>query len=566
MASKGSYWQAQLNRRELVKRAALGSAGLTATAVISCGRQQQQAAPTAPGAAQPKQGGILSRAGGPGSSWDTRANTLDPHVNSSVVAMTQRLYYQGLLSYDLRSKEVEPELAQRWEQPSPTEYIFTLQPGVKWHNKPPVNGRELTMDDVVFSLNRARTDEPLFQHRSVLEAVDRIEALDKTRIKITTKIADAGTLSGLSGDGALVLAPEVLEKTGGKIAPLAENAIGTGAFIAKSIEQDVAAEYVRNPVYWKPGRPYLDGFRSLHFADNEAGYAAFLGNRVHLANLPGTKVKEYIARQGPAYTPDWSKEMGLFLATPNVRQKPLDDPRVTRALRLFLDHDSFKTAWGESFFGRGEHKSVLPPGLDAWDFSEEEYSKRIFWKQPKDAAAKEGLDLLAAAGFTKDNPLKFELITSGPGTLVTASELAQSHWRRFGQGVVEATIKVFDLTELLPIQARGTFTYGIFGFSIGTNDPGAWLFTLYHSRGSRNRMFLRDIRLDAMIDRQQGIFDIQQRKAAIREIVSYMMDNSPGVQITGRFALFAVHPAVRDYVTEDFWMHGNQYERVWLDT
>jgi len=49
---------------------------------------------------------------------------------------------------------VEPEGAQKWEQPSPTEYLFHLQPNVKFHNKPPANGRLMTADDVVFSLNR----------------------------------------------------------------------------------------------------------------------------------------------------------------------------------------------------------------------------------------------------------------------------------------------------------------------------------------------------------------------------------------------------------------------------
>lgn len=74
--------------------------------------------------------------------------------------------YQGLVGYNLRTLEVTPELAQRWEQPAETEYLFTLHPGVKWHNRPPANGRELTADDVVFSLNRIRTNEPQFQSRS----------------------------------------------------------------------------------------------------------------------------------------------------------------------------------------------------------------------------------------------------------------------------------------------------------------------------------------------------------------------------------------------------------------
>src|SRR5205814_10507027 len=52
---------------------------------------------------------------------------------------------------------IEGDLAESWTQPSETTYVFKLRKGVKWQNKPPVNGRELTADDVVFSVNQFLT-------------------------------------------------------------------------------------------------------------------------------------------------------------------------------------------------------------------------------------------------------------------------------------------------------------------------------------------------------------------------------------------------------------------------
>src|SRR5262245_24250355 len=46
---------------------------------------------------------------------------------------------------------IEPDLAESWTQPSDTTYVFKLRRGVRWHNKPPVNGRELTADDVKYT-------------------------------------------------------------------------------------------------------------------------------------------------------------------------------------------------------------------------------------------------------------------------------------------------------------------------------------------------------------------------------------------------------------------------------
>src|SRR5438874_13799466 len=49
---------------------------------------------------------------------------------------------------------VEGDLAESWSQPNETTYVFKLRKGVRWHNKPPVNGRELIADDVKYTFDR----------------------------------------------------------------------------------------------------------------------------------------------------------------------------------------------------------------------------------------------------------------------------------------------------------------------------------------------------------------------------------------------------------------------------
>src|SRR5581483_10049367 len=130
-----------INRRHALKGAALGGAGLAAAALVGCGRSGTPTA--APGAVeqnQPKRGGILIHRNG----YETQGTGFDPHVISIFFSEGYTLFYQRLLSYTANAYEIEAELAQKWEQPSPTEFVFTLQPNVKWHNKPPVNGRALT--------------------------------------------------------------------------------------------------------------------------------------------------------------------------------------------------------------------------------------------------------------------------------------------------------------------------------------------------------------------------------------------------------------------------------------
>src|SRR6266567_422362 len=188
----GAPLRSRLSRRSALSglAAAAGRAGLTALgAGCSAGTRPASSGPAAGSnqAKQPKRGGVLNYAGGAAGSNDTRGRSFDPTIQTQWASKAYTLFYERLLSYDLRNYKVGPELAQKWEQPSQTEYLFTLKQGVKWHNKPPANGRPLTADDIVWSLERARTDDPKFYSRSLLTLVDKIEAPDKSTIRITTK-------------------------------------------------------------------------------------------------------------------------------------------------------------------------------------------------------------------------------------------------------------------------------------------------------------------------------------------------------------------------------------------
>ncbi|MFI5269513.1 MAG: hypothetical protein ACHQ7M_19215, partial [Chloroflexota bacterium] len=93
---------------------------------------------SSPADKQPKRGGTLNYAGGVWGSFDTQGRTFDPHVQTQSGSRSYTLFYDRLLAYNLVTWQVEPSLAQKWEQPSPSEYLFHLVPNVKWQNKPPV--------------------------------------------------------------------------------------------------------------------------------------------------------------------------------------------------------------------------------------------------------------------------------------------------------------------------------------------------------------------------------------------------------------------------------------------
>ena len=70
-------------------------------------------------AKQPKRGGVVSYSGGVGSQ-DTGGRPIDANTQTQGGAKSFALFYERLVAYNIGTYEVEPELAQKWEQPSPT--------------------------------------------------------------------------------------------------------------------------------------------------------------------------------------------------------------------------------------------------------------------------------------------------------------------------------------------------------------------------------------------------------------------------------------------------------------
>jgi ABC-type transport system substrate-binding protein len=149
--------QARVQQTPGVRRRDLLKAGLAAGVTLSAGPLAYPAVLWGAEAGQPKRGGILRVRG-------RDSVHFDPHLTINVrTHSTLSFVYSKLVRHkvgaDVRPGTfiVEPDLAESWEELDDTTYVFHLRKGVKWHNKPPVNGRELVAEDVKFTFDRFLT-------------------------------------------------------------------------------------------------------------------------------------------------------------------------------------------------------------------------------------------------------------------------------------------------------------------------------------------------------------------------------------------------------------------------
>src|SRR6266704_1692831 len=256
-----------LSRRHLLK------AGLAAGVTLSTWPLTRPSESWGAAAGQPKRGGILRV-------WGYVPPHFDPHLTiNGKTHNTVSFVYSTLVRHKVGGDvppgtfTVEPHVAERWEALDDTTYVFHLRQGVKWHNKPPLNGRELVAEDVKFTYDRFLS-EPANTNRYLLDSVDRIEVVDRYTVKFLLKEPYVWYLSVLAYPISMwIIAPEVVQQFGDL--KKAETAIGTGPFILERYDPNVKTVFKRNPDYYRDGQPYVDAVEWLVIPDESTGLAMY---------------------------------------------------------------------------------------------------------------------------------------------------------------------------------------------------------------------------------------------------------------------------------------------------
>ena len=340
----------------------------------------------------PKHGGV-ARLGIP-----NRPPHFDIHQSGTFFNIgAQGCMFDNLIRRDPRDggKTIIPDLAHSWEiAKDGKSYTFHLRQGVQFHDD-----AELTADDVKATFDRiVKPPEGVSIPRSILfRAVSEITARDKYTVEF--KLAEPRPIdfmmSALASGWNVIVRKKTLEDYNYNLRKVVVYP-GTGPFRSvRRVENEVWV-MEKNPNYWNKGLPYLDGIEFYHVLPFSPEMAsALLSNRVDyvLATDPVTFRK---AKTLPEILTDTHYQSVVHATWINNKKKPLDDPRVRRALNLALDHRVLVEVV----------KDVAPmiTGGFIYPFSEfatpkEEFEKRLGHQADPTAAIKEAKGLMAAAGY-----------------------------------------------------------------------------------------------------------------------------------------------------------------------
>jgi peptide/nickel transport system substrate-binding protein len=538
----------RLSRRDVLK---LGGLALAAGA-----------APSVAPAQAPKRGGTLT------------LRTWDPPHFDHMLTISYKTHIPLTLTHSRLLKHkagpgvvpgtfpIEGDLAESWSQPSETTYVFKLRRGVRWHNKPPVNGRELTAEDVRYTVERFLTVKGN-ANAYMLSSLDKVEVLDPYTVKFTLKEPFAWFLDMLANPMAVgIIARECVEKYGDLKKP--EAVVGTGPWMLDSYKPNVGLTFVRHPGYFVAGLPYIDRVEMVVDEDNASRLASFLSGKYELGFMfPGA-----INRT------DWVQIKGKLKQTrPNLRtaefpanvmahlsmrtdQKPFSDVRVRQAISHAVDRQGILDAVAE---GVGVFNPPVPTALKDWTVAMDQLGEGARYYKYDPAEAKR---LLAAAGYPNGFPASVCFTDYGDTVLVDAMQLVLKYLKDVG---INARLDQKEYGAYVSTCFYGKFDSTAFGPQTPFLEPDNFLFGQYYPGELKNQSHINDPVVADLLIRQRRTFDVAKRREVIHEIQRYLAKQQYYVQLASGVYVAVWEAALKNYGPNLGYDYGGRLVGAWLD-
>lgn len=508
----------RLSRRGLI----LGAAGLTAAATLA-GRARAET---------PKRGGVLKLGIGGGSTtddFDLRKLTDWVPVNQAYMVMN------GLVEIDAQNHAV-PELLESWEPaPGAVDWTFKVRQGVTFHN-----GKTLTADDIIYSLNLHRGDSGSAA-RSVAAAIQDLVKVDDATIRITLTSGNAD-LPYMLSDYHFLVVPEGFTDW--------QKPVGTGPFVLERAEPGVRARFTRNESYWKPDTAHVDAVEVLVINDIAARTNALMSGQVHAINSLDFKTADLMARN-PRLQIVRSAGGQHFTFLMNCTAAPFTDNNVRLAVKYGVNREQLLAT---ALRGNGRIGNDHPiPSTDR--FYNSELPQRPYDPERAKYHLKQaGLDTLPLTLSTSD--------AAFPGAIDAAAV--------FRTAAAPAGLDITLKREPADGYWSNVWMKAPFAMSYWGGRPTAdqMLTIAYQSQSAQNDTYWKNAQFDQRLAEARALLDDAKRKEIYWELQA-LISNEGGamIPIFGDY-LDGVSTKVKGVTPHPMFnlMGARMAEKVWLDS
>ncbi len=464
------------------------------------------------------------------------------------------LFDQSVKQASLQS--IGPDLATEWAwSEDATRLTFQLRKGVKWHDGQPFTAKDV---ECTYNLLMERAPEKLRNNPrfSAFRNLDRLTTNGDFEVTFHLKRPQPAFLMQIAGGTGAVypchVSPEKMRR----------QPIGTGPFRFVEYKQNQYIKVTRNPHYWKPGRPYLDGIEYTIIKSVATGMMGFTSGTFDMVypysiSIPLMRdTKRQVPSAQCEVTPGTVNRHLLI----NRSIAPFNNRDVRLAMALALDRQAFIDILAE---GQGESGAVLQPTPGGqWGMPPEMLKDLPGYGADVKANRRQGRAVMEKLGYGPGNRLKVKLTTRDLSfyrdpSVILLDQLKEVH--------VEGELEPVETGAYFPKLRRKDFTVSL-NLQTSGPDPDPIFDIFYGCGSSLNWDSYCNPEVDRMIEQQSREADEHQRRKQVWALERKLAQDAERPIIFYPSAASCWHPTVKGFtLMVNSVFNSYRYEDIWLD-
>jgi peptide/nickel transport system substrate-binding protein len=422
--------------------------------------------------------------------------------------------FNNLVIYDQHKAQnsletIVPDLATGWSwSEDGTELTFPLHQGVKWHDGKPFTAKDVKCTwDLLMGIGEQKLR--INPRKTWYDNVASVSANGDNEITFKLKRPQPALLALLASGYAPIYPCHIPP------AQMRQHPVGTGPFKFVEFKPNEFVKLAKNPDYWKPGRPYLDGIEFTIMREIAPRNLAFFAGGFDVGSPYGVTpptLKDFKEQAPQAICETTSVNVPRTMLV-NVHKPPFDNPELRRAMTLAIDRDAFSTIINGGIKHVGAQ--MLPPPNGVWGMPEEMLKTLPGYGPDADKNRAEARKIMEKLGYGPDKHLVTKLSTRDIPSWRQPAVLLNSQLKDI---YIDADLDIVDTTQWYPRMMRKDFTIGAVPMETGVDDPDQMFYENFYTGAARNYAGFSDPEFDKLVDQQSVETNADKRKQIVWQL------------------------------------------------
>jgi peptide/nickel transport system substrate-binding protein len=489
--------------------------------------------------------------------------TMSIHEESTIAGQGPMMgVFNNLVMYDQSvpqsgMKSIVPDLAREWSwDAAGTNLTFKLRRGVKWHDGKPFTARDVKC---TWDLLQGKASETLRVNprKAWYGNLDTVIAHGDDEVTFKLRRPQPAFIALLASGFSPVYPCHVPP------AEMRRRPIGTGPFKFVEFKPNESIRVARNPDYWKPGRPYLDGIEYKIIKNQSTGALAFVAGEVDMTSpyFLQVPVLNDIKDQAPQVTCTLVPSNVQRNVIINREAAPFNNPDLRRAVALTVDRRAFIDTLTQ---GKGDiGGALLAPPEGIWGMPADLMQQLPGYDPDVAKNRTEARKIMETSGYGAGNRLKLKVSTRNIPPYRDPAVILIDQLKKI---YIDAELEPLDTTAWYPRVRRKDYAIGANLTGNGIDDPDQAFYENYACGSESNYDGYCNPEIDKLFDQQSMEADQDKRRKLVWDIERHLAEDVARPVLYHNRSGTCWQPYVKNYVPMiNSIYNGLRMEDVWLD-